>query len=341
MRIARRGLLAMSALALSGGAAKAATVAAAIHPASGPAPPPTSAPAKVEVLLWPTGAIETPPKGLSERSAGGLVGVTAPRLEIFRPPPHLDRGRAMLVVPGGGYERLVLDNEGYGMARFLNEHGITAGVLVYRLPGEGWKAGPEAPLQDAVRGMRLMRSLAPGWKVDPERIGVVGFSSGGHLAGMLTTRSPAHAYAPIDAVDALPTHPAFAGLIYPVIDLATTSDRMASRHSLFGETASAEQIAAWSVEKFVTPATPPCFLVHAADDPIVPPENSLIMYRALIQAKAHAELHLFGHGGHGFGLVANATATAWPDLFLKWAEAHGLGKEGLIEESRAARAVPA
>ena len=316
MRIGRRGLLAISALALGGGRALAES--------PGPGPETPHAP-QARLPLWPPGALEPAPKGLAERLDGGVIGVVEPRLEIFRPAPAVDRKRAMLVIPGGGYQRLVLDNEGYGMARYLAAHGVTAGVLIHRLPAEGWSTGPRAPLQDAQRGLKLMRMRAADWGVDADRIGVVGFSSGGHLAGMLAARGGEAAYPAVDASDALSARPAFAGLIYPVIDLAAASERMASRRSLVGAAPTEAEVQAWSVQRFVTAAAPPCFLVHAADDPIVPPGNSLSMYAALLAAKVSAELHLFETGGHGFGLVANATATAWPDLFLRWADAHGLG----------------
>ena len=325
MHMARRGLFGLGLAALGGGAM-------AQTPSPAPSPTPPFSPAAAErIPLWPLGVIERAPNGLVERLEGGVVGVAEPRLEVFRPLPELDRKRAMLVITGGGYRRLVLDNEGYNMARYLVAQGVTACVLVHRLPSEGWSRGAEAPLQDAQRAMQVIRHRAADWGIDADQVSVIGFSAGGHLAGALATRYAAPNHLTADAVDALPARPVFAGLIYPVISMEAEMNHGTTRRNLIGETPTPEQVRLWSVDRHVTVETPPCFLVHATDDPIVPVENSFLMYRALQAAKVRAELHVFESGGHGFGLTANPTARAWPDLFMVWAEAHGLGAPvGLI-----------
>lgn len=316
MHMARRGLFGLGLAALSGGA---------MAQTPSPTPAPFSPSSGERIPLWPLGVIERAPGGLVERVDGGVIGVAEPRLEVFRPAPEVDRKRAMLVITGGGYRSLVLDNEGYNMARYLVARGITACVLVHRLPSEGWTHGVDAPLQDAQRAMRVIRQRAAGWGVDADLVSVIGFSAGGHLAGTLTTRYATPNHLTADAVDTLSARPAFAGLIYPVISMEAEMNHGTSRRNLIGETPTPDQIRLWSVDKHVTAETPPCFLVHASDDPIVPAENSLLMYRALQAAKVRAELHVFESGGHGFGLTANPTARAWPDLFMAWAEAKGLG----------------
>lgn len=276
------------------------------------------------IPLWPNGAPEPQPEGLVEATFKGSVsGVVAPRLEVFRPDPAVDRKQAVMVIPGGGYARLSLTNEAYGLARYLTPLGYTACVLVYRLPAEGWKARALAPLQDAQRGMRLIRAHCPGWGMDAEAVGLVGFSAGGHLGAMTATHAATTTYPAVDASDALSARPSFCGLVYPVISLAAASDRMQSGRNLLGEAPDKAQLAAYSANLAVRPDTPPTFLVHAADDPVVPAQNSLLMLQALLASGVKSELHLFQNGGHGFGLGAKTTAATWPDLFVKWARAEG------------------
>jgi acetyl esterase/lipase len=318
MRIGRRGIFGLGLAAFSGGAAMAAqNPPAAQNPTAPPSPTP-SAPVGEHIPLWPFRLPERAPAGLVERMDGGVIGVAQPRIEVFRPLPGMDQKRAILVIPGGGYQRLVLDNEGYGMARYLTGHGITACVLVHRLPGEGWAQGAQAPLQDAQRAMKVIRSQATRWGVDTAHVGVIGFSAGGHLAGMLSTHFRTSTYPATDGIDALPSRPAYAGLIYPVIGMESEMNHGASRRMLIGDNPTPEQMRAFSVDKHVTPETPTTFIACAADDPIVPAENSQRMFRALQTARVRSELHVFESGGHGFGLVSKTTAGAWPDLFMRW-----------------------
>lgn len=248
-----------------------------------------------------------------------ITGVARPVM-IVRRPRH-PNGAAVLVVPGGGYEFLSFDNEGRTQAAWLNAQGITAYILLYRLPREGWRAGPLAPLQDAQRAVRLIRGRAGRDGVDPARVAVMGFSAGGNLAGLLATGAGEATYMRVDAADALSDRPDLAALLYPVVSLSAPFTHAGSRDALLGEGASEEMRARFSVERRVGPDTPPTFLVHAGDDGLVPVQNSLALYLALQTRRRPAELHAFAEGGHGFGVRANPAlpASHWPELFMTFA----------------------
>jgi acetyl esterase/lipase len=284
--------------------------------------------------LWPAGApggdkvtaveaiIERgDPKGLRDRA---LTHTRKPTLVVFR--PKTSNGAAVVLMPGGGYERVVLDKEGYETARWLADRGYTCFVLFYRLPGDGWAAGPDAPLQDAQRGLRLVRSRAAAMGFSPDRIAIMGFSAGGHVAASLTTRFAAKVYERIDAADDLSARPNLSALIYPVITMDPASMHGGSRKQLLGPNPTSEQIALYSPEKQVSANLPPVFLLHAADDKSVPVENSLAMFSALKAKAIPTEMHVFEEGGHGFGLrfVAGKPVAAWPGLFETFAKRHGL-----------------
>jgi acetyl esterase/lipase len=197
-------------------------------------------------------------------------------------------------------------------------------VLIYRLPREGWRSPALAPLEDAERAMRLIRANAARFGIDPRRLGVLGFSAGGHLMGLLATGGSVSPYAAVDSAGGVSAAPAFAALIYPVITMLPPFAHEASREMLLGERPSHSERAAWSCEQRVTAATPPVFLVAAADDPDVAPDNSLQMFAALRRARVPAELHMFERGGHGFGIGAPGEPIgAWPDLLLHWGASHG------------------
>lgn len=286
------------------------------------------------VTLWPG----TPPGGegvaltaeIVERSTDLAAfhdrfvhKIGTPLLTVFR--PAKPDGSAVLIAPGGGYVREVLDKEGFETARYFNKAGVTVFVLRYRLPAEGWANGADVPLQDAQRAMRLIRANAAQYGIDPARVGVMGFSAGGHVAASLATRFGEKVYTSVDGADSLDARPAFAGLLYPVITMdenSHTGSRKALLHA--GETKAS--IAHYSCEKWVTAETPPSFLCYALDDATVPPVgNAVAMYLALAAAKIRAEIHGFQEGGHGFGLrIAQGKPCAvWPDLFLSWARRGG------------------
>jgi len=212
------------------------------------------------------------------------------------------------------------------LARWLAAQGFTAYVLFYRLPGDGWKAGPDVALSDAQRAMRLIRARAIRDALDPERVAAIGFSAGGHLCADLATRHGAKTYEPVDAADRLGARPMLAAPIYPVISMSAPDAHMGSRKQLIGEDASPEREAAHAPHRNVTRETPPCFLLHAEDDDVVPVENSLLIRAALKAAGVPVETHLYPYGGHGFGMTraVGKPVGAWPELFLSWTRSHGL-----------------
>jgi acetyl esterase/lipase len=221
-------------------------------------------------------------------------------------------------LPGGGYQFVSVQNEGLDVAQRFNARGTTVFVLVYRLPGEGWAEPHLVPLQDAQRAMRLIRSRAGDFRIDPARLGVVGFSAGGHLAADLAVAHSDAVYPPRDAVDRLPARPAFAGLVYPVTDLALGgAARMLAGG---GEAPPAALVAPRSPVRRVSRDTPPSFLVHAMDDPVVPLQHSLGWIAACREHGVAVEAHLFQQGGHGFGLHLpfDLAGAQWPALFDLW-----------------------
>jgi acetyl esterase/lipase len=314
MSIDRRNLLGLAALA-----------------AAAPAPADTADPTET-VPLWPgrppNAPAVLPQTKITDRVATSgfqdrfATDIGAPLLTVFR--PARPNGAAALVIPGGGYIRVVIDKEGVEVARRFAEAGITSFVLSYRLPREGWTSRDVA-LQDAQRAMRLIRAGAQRYGVDPARVCAIGFSAGGHLAASLATDHGRRAYDPIDAADRLSARPDLSGLMYPVIDMSPPYAHAGSREALLGATPTAELEAAYSPHRRVSADAPPTFQAHAADDASVPLENSLNYFAALRAAKVAAELHVFEEGGHGFGirLAQGKPAAAWPDLFLQWSGRHG------------------
>ena len=278
--------------------------------------------------LWPAGApgmpASPPREAVRERSTDPayndriVLGVTQPGMTVFRP-AH-PNGAAVLITPGGGYSWVVVDKEGYEVARLLAARGITVFVLFYRLPGDGWAAGPDVALQDAQRAMRLIRHRARHYGVDPAKLCAMGFSAGGHVCADLLTRFAARTYAPGDAADALSARPDAAAPIYPVISMSAPHAHAGSRRNLLGEAAPPALERAHSPHLNVPADAPPCFLLHAEDDASVPVANTLMLHAALRARGVATELHLFPDGGHGFGLrlARGKSVEHWPDLFLAW-----------------------
>jgi acetyl esterase/lipase len=264
--------------------------------------PPGGASVKVEQTVIERST--TP--GLHDRA---LIGITRPTLTIYK--PSKPDGSAVLIIPGGSYQRVVIDKEGEETARRLNAVGVTTAVLVYRLPADGWAAGRDAPLQDAQRALRLLRSGVAG-ALDRARIGALGFSAGGDLAAALALRHDAPTYERTDAVDQLSARPDFLVLMYPAINMTIKPE---------GKAPITANVA---LESLVTSAAPPCFIVHAADDTSVSVALSLGMFSALKAANVPTEMHVFSTGGHGFGLrlAAGKPAEAWPDLLVRWGRHH-------------------
>lgn len=285
--------------------------------------------------LWPGTAPGLPAAALTEtvneRSTDPLVtdravfGISRPRMAVFR--PDRPNGAAVLLTPGGGYRRVVVDKEGYEMARWLAARGFTAFVLFYRLPGEGWSAGPDVPLADALRAMRLIRHRSRDFAIDPERVSAMGFSAGGHVCASLSTRFAARAYQPVDAADRLSAKPHSAAPIYPVISMDPAIAHSGSRLLLLGKAPTAETEALYSPDRQVPADAPPHFLLHAEDDDVVPVENTLRLRAGLKARGIPLEMHLFANGGHGFGLrkAVGKPVEAWPELWRAWARTVGLG----------------
>lgn len=258
------------------------------------------------------------PAGPADDTA--FVNVTRPTITTVRPPRP--NGAALLLIPGGGYRRVAVGLGTIAIAEWFAARGYTAHILVYRLPADGWAAGPDAPLQDAQRALRLVRAGARDY--DPDRIGVIGFSAGGHLAARLAARQDIQSYRAVDATDRLPLAPRVAGLLYPVVSMTGTHVHGGSRDEMFGKGVATERAAPFAADARIAPGTPPTFIVHAIDDRVVPPENGIAMMSALRNADVPTELHLFERGGHGFGLEAAGAPSPWPELFLGWAKTHGL-----------------
>ncbi|WP_404339616.1 alpha/beta hydrolase [Sphingomonas sp. MMS12-HWE2-04] len=247
--------------------------------------------------------------------------VATPMLGVV--PAARPNGAAILIIPGGGYARVALGREGSSIARAFAERGITAFELLYRLPHDGWAAGPDAPLQDAQRAMRLIRAGAARWKVDPARVAAAGFSAGGHLTARLASRAALQTYTPIDAADRQSPRPIVAGLFFPVITMRLPEAHGGSRRELLGKDASDLRVRRFSAEVDLPADMPPTFVAHAADDPAVQAANSLLMFQALQAAKIPSELHIFEKGGHGLPLIEDGAPHPWPGLFERFARRHG------------------
>ncbi len=282
-------------------------------------------PEPVVLELWPEGVPGTPREVATESSRsspdGELVsGVQRPTLTVWRAAADKANGTAVVICPGGGYQLLAVEMEGSDVARWLNGLGVTAFVLRYRL--KEW--GHPAPLRDALRALRLVRSRAAEFGVRRDRIGILGFSAGGHLAASASTLyddADGRTGAPLDAVSARPD---FSVLLYPVISLVAAPSHRGSRLNLVGPEASPALLEKLSLERQVTAATPPAFLMHTADDATVPLENSILYHEALRAAGVPAELRVYPHGPHGIGLRAEHEAgRLWPTACAAWLATRG------------------
>ncbi|PZU50008.1 MAG: alpha/beta hydrolase [Sphingomonas sp.] len=284
------------------------------------------------IPLWPDGVpgkgAKLPVEAVVERSQTSghpdraVSGVAEPRMVLFR--PASPDGSAVLICPGGGYRRVVIDREGFEAARWLAARGVTAFVLFYRLPSEGWATGADTPLIDAQRAIRTIRERSAWLGLDPARVAVMGFSAGGHLAADLAARFATVVQPPVDAIDRLPARPMLAAPLYPVIALEGPLAHAGSQEKLIGVDAPPEQARAHDPSVNIPADAPPHFLLHAEDDASVPVGNSLRLREALKARGIPVETHLFETGGHGFGLAMGRSAGVWPELFMAFARAHGL-----------------
>lgn len=248
-----------------------------------------------------------------------------PTLTIYLPEKEKATGAAVVICPGGGYGHLAMDHEGHQIAQWLNSFGVAGFILQYRHSRNGAGYGHPAPLQDAQRAVRTVRARAKEWKVDPARIGIIGFSAGGHLASSAGTHFQNRYSDAKDSIDRVSCHPDFMILIYPVISFTELCTHKGSRKNLLGDNPRKELIENMSNERQVTPETPPTFLVHGNDDKVVPSENSVLFYLALQKANVPAEMHIYENGRHGFGLGKNSgPVSTWPARCQDWMRNRGL-----------------
>ncbi|GAA4434818.1 alpha/beta hydrolase [Ravibacter arvi] len=291
----------------------------------------TGAMAQSQVIpLWPEGQIpnairndiveksETDDKGILR-----ISGVTVPTMTVFLPEKSKATGAAVLICPGGGYGILAASHEGSDLARWFNERGIAGVVLKYRLPNaKAMVRQHEVPLTDAMQAMKLIRKNAGEWRIDPDKIGVMGFSAGGHLAATLST----HYHRGEKASEG--AKPNFSILMYPVITFSQLNTHIGSRKNLLGPDSSAALVTYYSNELQVDEKTPPAFLVHSEDDKAVPIENSIGYYLALKKYKIPAEAHFYPEGGHGYGLRTDGKGSlaGWPQALENWLKSRGYQK---------------
>jgi acetyl esterase/lipase len=252
-----------------------------------------------------------------------ITNVQVPDIAVYLPTKKFATGQAVVICPGGGYWILAWDLEGTDIARYLNSIGIAAVILKYRLPTYGNTIEPhKAPLMDAQRAMRLMRFNSKKWNIDPKKIGIMGFSAGGHLASTLGTHFDYGNSASADSVEKLSCRPDFMILMYPVITFTDSCMHRGSREALLGKNPDPELVKYYSNELQVKKDTPPAFIVQAEDDTTVPVKNAFLMYDALEAKKIPVELHILSEGEHGFGLgEGNAHVSEWTkdlELWLKW-----------------------
>jgi acetyl esterase/lipase len=287
----------------------------------------SAAAAQTVLPLYPGPVPNSKPSDVKESSVtlanGGvrISNVGQPTLTVFRAPKDQANGTAIIVCPGGGYARLAIDHEGYDVAKRLNDMGVTAFVLKYRLPNESSQLDKStAPLMDAQQALRLVRQRAAEFGVNPARVGILGFSAGGHLASTAGT----HFARPAGGTpDPTSVRPDFQVLLYPVISFSDSLMHAGSRTNLLGAAPTAAQVRLYSNELQVTAQTPPTFLVHAADDKTVKVQNSLRFYEACLHHRVPVEMHLYPQGGHGFGLHNKTTKDEWIGRLQNWLDANG------------------
>ena len=284
-----------------------------------------SAQTGTEIPLYKNGVPNSIKSSIEEHFI--LVGGTRRIYDVIDPTitkfsPEKPNGTSIIICPGGGYTRLSIDEEGVFVAQLLDQYGITAFVLKYRLPNDTIMVNKSlAPLQDAQQAIRMIRENAGVWGLNPNKIGIMGFSAGGHVASSAATHF--NFIADSTVKDTTSVRPDFAMLIYPVISFEEDIKHTGSRNNLVGKHPSQEQADFFSNELQVTKNTPPVFLVHAGDDHTVPVENSIRFYLACQKNKVPAEMHIYPNGGHGFGLNNKTTTDKWTDRLMNWLKTLG------------------
>ena len=288
-----------------------------------------------EIRLWPDVApgsegASNVKESVQERGTPGkpdrmVEGVTVPVVTLYRPDAARNTGTAIVICPGGGYSSVVIDKAGHEIARYLESIGVTAIVLKYRLPRpEGYTFDHDVPWLDASRAVRLTRHHAAEWQVNADRIGIMGFSAGGHLASTVATHFDSGNSESADPVDRLSSRPDFQALIYPVISFQDEAAHMGSRRNLIGNDPDVELIDLYSNELQVTEQSPPAFLVSTYDDH-VKAENTLLYFEALRAVNVPAEMHIYEVGGHGYGIRSTGKpVSTWHHRFSEWLKERGL-----------------
>ncbi|RNJ63373.1 MAG: alpha/beta hydrolase [Porphyrobacter sp. IPPAS B-1204] len=282
-----------------------------------------AAAAREEIRLWPgtppgngkvTGAEVLGDKG---GAYGAVSNVSTPRMRVYR--PENPNGAAVLVAGGGGYFRIQLWKESTPAAEWLQAQGFTVFELIYRLPNDGWDSA--APFMDAQRAMKIIRTRAGEFGIDPGKIGIMGFSAGGHLAGFTAYQSGRALYAGGDRYEAASARPDFAVLLFPVVTLRKPYDTTRTRREIIGDKATTRAENEWSLDTYATKDAPPTIIFASADDPTTPPGHGILLFQTLTAAGASAELHMFRDGGHGWGLgKPEQVISQWPGLFAHWAQ---------------------
>lgn len=287
----------------------------------------------IQVPLWDDDQLVFPEYDYVEKfDTNDIVRVqkvTHPFIEVYLPARKNRSDISVVICPGGGYGILAWDWEGQDFAKRLNAAGITAFVLKYRLPFPVNKETDDTmPMRDAMRAIQIVRHKAPDWELDPHKIGIMGFSAGGHLASSVGVHFDDQTFLEGVSDDTTSARPDFMALIYPVIDFGDHPDtHKGSRANLLGNDLSDQKKEYYSSQKQVTSDTPPAFLIHAQDDKAVPVGNSINMYKALTDKNVAAELHVYPHGGHGFGLALDkGRLSKWPELLIDWIKAWSGGR---------------
>jgi acetyl esterase/lipase len=250
-----------------------------------------------------------------------ISNVSRPSLTAYLPPKEIANGTAVIICPGGSYAVLAASHEGSDVAKKFNEMGVAAFVLKYRLPDDTIMINKEiGPLQDAQQAIKLVRENATGWNINLSKIGIMGFSAGGHLASTAGTH---FMHAVIENKNNINLRPDFLILIYPVISFTDAIGHIGSRENLLGENPSEKKIKEYSNELQVTVQTPKTFLVHAENDDVVNVKNSINFFEALQQNHVLAELHVYPKGGHGFGMNNPTTKDKWMERLQNWMDSNG------------------
>jgi acetyl esterase/lipase len=279
----------------------------------------------ITLPLWPEGKVPNYKKSgeTEKKDTTDIVRISlvqSPNITVYLPEKRSATGQAVIICPGGGYGILAYDWEGTDPARFLAAKGIAAIVLKYRLPNSKSNITPHlSPLMDAQRAIRIVRANADKWHINKKKIGIMGFSAGGHLASSAATHFDNGNSSATDVIDKESSRPDFAILVYPVISMSKSIMHEGSRNNLIGSNPDSTLSKFYSNELQVTNETPTAFLVHATDDNAVPVENTLLFYQALKDHGIPAEMHIYPNGGHGFAMaIGKGYLETWTDRLIDW-----------------------